>query len=154
MSSRFDVLDAAIDLAIETHDLTSLERAADDVMSVFRHNGFRTIDGDDARQRGIYFDRILRGIALKMYGDKNKAGSFASGYLFFRSADGTSLAPLSSDDVAVWEAGRAANPEYAKHLAAVAAADAALRSKFGVDTYTTRKGWIYWTKQYSRAFAP
>lgn len=153
MQTARQTLDAAIASAIATHDVSSIGAAVDDVLCVFRDSGFYT---DDAlRTRLVFRDRILRGLALKKFGgDEKKASSFFAGYLHFRSGDGDSLGPQSSDDAEAWLAGRAANPEYAKHLTARAAADAAFRGKFGTETHTTRKGSIYWTKQYSRAFGP
>lgn len=148
-----EILDRAVNDAIERFDIASLNQAADSVMRVFKNHGFIPIDGDfeGYRNRNVT-PAILRGMVARMYPDEVSVRSFLGGYYRAFSHDGQDLPIASGLDQDAWEAGCAANPQYRTHLDAKARADQVFLAKFGVAIPTTDKGHLAWMKAYRAAF--
>lgn len=147
MNALFDLLEAAERYAATAYVIQQLDEAVQFVANVQRLTGAKSIS--DPHDQTARADRIMRAMALVMYqGDDNKARSFINGFAWSRTADGIDVEPDSSDDIAAWEAGIAADPGREAHKAAQAAATAAFRAKFNEDKPSTQKGHAYWVKQY------
>nr|WP_308006622.1 hypothetical protein [Xanthomonas albilineans] len=147
-----ELIDAAVQQAVESHAISELEMAADQVLAVFRASRYSPIDGDYVRARENFRVEILRSIALRQYsGDEKKANGFCSGYLFFTDTVGSACKPGFWEDEDAWYAGRDANPDFALHVSATKMANAAFAAKFKISAPATQKGYVYWIKQYCKA---
>lgn len=147
-------MDEAVASAAAAHTISSLEDAISQVMTAYRNLGFSRPHDDVTVIEHRFRSEIFMAIALRMFdGDTVKASSCFSGYFFFRDASGNAVPPFDHYDVAAWEAGRAASPDYPLHLEAIKVADAALAERFRPEHAGSRKAHWYWMRSYANASA-
>lgn len=147
-------MDEVVASAAAAHTISSLEDAVSQVMTAYRDLGFSRPNDDVPGTEHSFRCQIFNVIALRMFdGDTGKAGSYFSGYFFFRDASGNEIGPLDHYDVDAWEAGRAASPDYPFHQEACKLADTALAERFRPEHAGSRKAHRYWMRSYVKAFA-
>ncbi|WP_075588272.1 hypothetical protein [Rhodoferax antarcticus] len=140
-------------------ELASRESTIDGAFSVawafLKSEGLTSVGDTDDFERLTLKQAVITAKGLAEYGTDDLADAYRIGYLMFADGCGCDTPPgywnlETPGFIEVWEAGRADNPAYVKHLAAKQFATEKLKDRFGVSTPQTVKARSFWSKQYAK----